>query len=47
LTQDLIRSGQILKIEVLHRVIVGKVNSKRSVSLKLFDGTDLVSVGTS
>lgn len=25
--------------------IVGKVNSKRSVSLKLFDGTDLVSVG--
>jgi len=25
--------------------IVGKVNGKRSVSLKLFDGTDLVSVG--
>lgn len=25
--------------------IVGKVNAKRSVSLKLFDGTDLVSVG--
>jgi DNA repair protein RadC len=43
LTQDLIRSGQILKIDVLDRVIVGKL----STSLKLFDGTDLVSVGTS